>query len=151
MDSVGSVLQCKSCTCGIIFILTPHKLQDQIWTTLTMDSKYFVADASDPQSVRWSYKSPTPMTHSPIVEPLEKLRRAVPQPDFPPSSGRFQHTLQTMIDLTGYLTSQVYAVPSSTFNHRAPGAPVVALNPQEEEVRKEIRALKGLVLNRSVS
>jgi hypothetical protein len=64
---------------------------------------------------------------------------------------RFQHTLQALIDFTSYLTTKTYALASAM--HRLPGAtPSPATTGiEEEEIRMEIKALKGLVLNRSVS
>ncbi|KAI0303938.1 hypothetical protein BC826DRAFT_201574 [Russula brevipes] len=60
---------------------------------------------------------------------------------------RFQHTLQALIDFTGYLTTKTYALASAM--HRLPGtAPPSATAIEEEEIRMEIKALKGLVLNR---
>ena len=58
----------------------------------------------------------------------------------------FQRTLQTLGDFTGYLSSQVYA----PFRPNGPqyGLGSSGLGPVEEDMRKEIRALKGLVLNR---
>jgi hypothetical protein len=66
---------------------------------------------------------------------------------------RFQHTLQALIDFTGYLTTKTYALASAMPMHRLPGAtPSPATTGiEEEEIRMEIKALKGLVLNRSVS
>ena len=65
---------------------------------------------------------------------------------------RFQHTLQVLIDFTGYLTTKTYALASTMPMHRLPGAtPSPATTGiEEEEIRMEIKALKGLVLNRSV-
>jgi hypothetical protein len=64
---------------------------------------------------------------------------------------RFQHTLQALIDFTGYLTTKTYAFASAM--HSLPGTtPSPATTGiEEEEIRMEIKALKGLVLNRSVS
>lgn len=63
---------------------------------------------------------------------------------------RFQHTLQSLIDFTGYLTTKTYALASAM--HRLPGTtPSSATAIEEEEIRMEIKALKGLVLNRYVS
>ena len=63
---------------------------------------------------------------------------------------RFQHTLQALIDFTGYLTTKTYALASAM--HRLPGTttPSLATAIEEEEIRMEIKALKGLVLNRYV-
>lgn len=58
----------------------------------------------------------------------------------------FQHTYQALSELTGYIATQTYAIPHGM---RAPGVGLgVPLTTEEEEVRREIRALKGLVLNR---
>jgi hypothetical protein len=60
----------------------------------------------------------------------------------------FQHTLQALSDFTGYITTQLYALPS-TSSYRGLGYNAGStLGSDEEELRKEIRALKGLVLNR---
>jgi hypothetical protein len=50
-----------------------------------------------------------------------------------------------MTDFTGYISSQMYAPYLGA--RFGPGA---SMSPAEEDVRKEIRALKGLVLNRSI-
>lgn len=63
-----------------------------------------------------------------------------------PSGG----TLQSVIDLTAYISSQTYAHLSRPSAFRT-GIGAVALSAEEEEVRKEIRSLKGLVLNRCVA
>lgn len=57
-----------------------------------------------------------------------------------------QRTLQVLSDFTGYITTQTYtlSLPSiRSTNGIASGG-----NPVEDELRREIRALKGLVLNR---
>ena len=56
---------------------------------------------------------------------------------------RFQHTLNALTDLTGYIATRTYDSFRRTIEPGA--APGV-----EEEVKREIRALKGLVLNRCV-
>lgn len=61
---------------------------------------------------------------------------------------RFQHTLEALIDFTGFLTTKTYALASAM--HRLPGTAASPMPIEEEEVRMEIRALKGLVLNRWV-
>jgi hypothetical protein len=54
-----------------------------------------------------------------------------------------------LIDFTGYLTTKTYAL--ATAMHRLPGTtPSSATAIEEEEIRMEIKALKGLVLNRCV-
>ena len=66
----------------------------------------------------------------PVLPSLEKLQESIP----PPRKARFTSTLRDMTDMTGFITSHMYA----------PNVPSVA----EAEVRKEIRATKGLLLNR---
>lgn len=56
--------------------------------------------------------------------------------------------MQALASLTGYIATQTYAtfrMPTAPFGAGL-GAP--GLSTEEEEVRREIRALKGLVLNR---
>ncbi|TFK88928.1 hypothetical protein K466DRAFT_546215 [Polyporus arcularius HHB13444] len=92
----------------------------------------------------WTYTPPTPPPAPPLLTSLSSLRSALPPP--PSDQPKFQHTFQAISDLTGYIATQTYALPH-TF--RAPGVGLGAsLSPEEEEVRREIRALKGLVLNR---
>lgn len=67
---------------------------------------------------------------NPVLVSLEKLQESIP----PPRKARFVSTLREMTDMTGFITSHMYA----------PSVPSVA----EAEVRKEIRATKGLLLNR---
>lgn len=61
------------------------------------------------------------------------------RPKGPLPSSAVQNTLQTLSNLTGYISTQVY------LPYRPPGH---SLGPAEDEMRREIRALKGLVLNR---
>ena len=59
--------------------------------------------------------------------------------------------LQTLTDLTGYLTTQTYILPTGGFSgYSGIGYTTSSTlaTPQQEEIRKEIRALKGLVLSR---
>ncbi len=67
---------------------------------------------------------------NPVLLSLEMLRESIPLP----RKARFASTLRDMTDVTGFITSHMYA----------PNIPSVA----EAEVRKEIRATKGLLLNR---
>lgn len=59
----------------------------------------------------------------------------------------FQHLVETLSEFTGYISSQVY-VPY----HPPPGGMGMlashGLSPAEEQLKREIRTLKGLVLNR---
>ncbi|KAI0720309.1 hypothetical protein C8T65DRAFT_634096 [Cerioporus squamosus] len=92
----------------------------------------------------WTYTPSPPPLAPPLLISLSSLKAALPPP--PSDQPKFQHTFQALSDLTGYIATQTYALPH-TF--RAPGLGLGAsLLPEEEEVRREIRALKGLVLNR---
>jgi hypothetical protein len=64
---------------------------------------------------------------------------------------RFQHTLQALIDFTGYLTTKTYAFASAMHSFPGTTPSPATTGIEEEEIRMEIKALKGLVLNRSVS
>ena len=85
----------------------------------------------------------------PLLPALAKLQSSVTDAVSARPTHRFQHTLQALIDFTGYLTTKTYPLPSAM--HRLPGTtPSPAPGIEEEEIRMEIKALKGLVLNRSV-
>ena len=77
-------------------------------------------------------------------------------PSSPVLASKFDHTLQALTDLTGYIATQTYAGMSIPYGYSGYGYGVSSVTgaaspaPEEEEIRKEIRALKGLVLNRSV-
>jgi hypothetical protein len=78
---------------------------------------------------------------------LSKLQSSVTDAVSARPTHRFQHTLQALIDFTGYLTTKTYALASAM--HRLPGTtPSATTGIEEEEIRMEIKALKGLVLNR---
>jgi hypothetical protein len=87
----------------------------------------------------------------PLLAALSKLQSSVTHAVSERPTHRFQHTLQALIDFTGYLTTKTYALASAM--HRLPGVtPSPATTGiEEEEIRMEVKALKGLVLNRSVS
>ena len=92
----------------------------------------------------WKYVPPTPPSPPPLLNSLTALKSALPPPAS--SQPKYQHTFQALSDLTGYITTQTYTMPTG---FRAPGLGLGnPLSPEEEEVRREIRALKGLVLNR---
>ena len=64
-----------------------------------------------------------------------------------------QRLLESLADLTGYITTQTYSFAASSFGipsafGTGASSTTTLLPPQHEEIRKEIRALKGLVLNR---
>ncbi|RPD80921.1 hypothetical protein L226DRAFT_432864, partial [Lentinus tigrinus ALCF2SS1-7] len=94
----------------------------------------------------WTYTPPSPPPPPALLTSLTALKSALPPP--PPDQPKFQHTFHALSGLTGYIAAQTYAhAHAHTF--RAPGVGLgPALSPEEEDVRREIRALKGLVLNR---
>jgi hypothetical protein len=125
--------------------------QHDLWQTLSTSSLFQHMESPDGLTSLWSYIPPPPPPEpkpSPLMSSLYQLSSSLkktksdePRP--------FQHTLQSLSDLTGYITAQMYGLPSSTSFH-IPGFGSGNLSPQEEEVKREIRALKGLILNRSV-
>lgn len=69
----------------------------------------------------------------------------------PLSNSAAQKTLQSISELTALVSGQTYSMPSSfrtSFGGNLSNRPQDTLGPAEEEVRKELRALKGLLLNR---
>jgi hypothetical protein len=69
----------------------------------------------------------------------------------PLSNSAAQKTLQSLSELTAFISSQTYSVPSSfrgPFTGSLSSQSQNTLGPAEEEVRRELRALKGLLLNR---
>lgn len=90
-----------------------------------------------------------PEPAAPLLPALAKLQSSVSHAVSDHPTQRFQHTLEALIDFTGYLTTKTYALASAM--HRLPGTtPPSGMPIEEEEVRMEIKALKGLVLNRWV-
>lgn len=121
-------------------------MQNYLWQTLTTNPLFSYKDT--PTTSIWSYTPPTPPTPTLLVSSLTALHTSFQTPHAQTNS--FQHTLRALSDFTGYITTQIYALPSIS-SYRAPGFNTgIALGPGEEELRREIRALKGLVLNRRV-
>ncbi|KAJ6490311.1 hypothetical protein C8R47DRAFT_1177115 [Mycena vitilis] len=106
----------------------------------SLDSTDPPADAAD--ILYWRHVPPVPHSPTALVQSLSALSASIPKPSAEKHSP-FQHALQSMTDFTGYISSQMYA-PYLPVRY----GPSSSVNPAEEEVRKEIRALKGLVLNR---
>ncbi|TFY74313.1 hypothetical protein EWM64_g9700 [Hericium alpestre] len=117
--------------------------QEKLWAALSSNPSF--SQSTEGNTQRWSNVPPPTPPPSTLILALDKLKSTFPPPPSEPSAGRFQHTLQSLIDFTGYLTTQTYALSSS---YRFAGVGSSTLGPEEENVRREIRALKGLVLNR---
>ena len=92
----------------------------------------------------WSYLPPSPPSPPPLVSSLLSLQKALP--DSPSPRNRYQNTLQALTSFTGYIASETYAMPIN-FRYTSGGISST-LSAEEEDVRREIRALKGLMLNR---
>ncbi|KAK7695369.1 hypothetical protein QCA50_000004 [Cerrena zonata] len=115
---------------------------ETIWNTLHT-TPLFAQEQKDDVTL-WSYTPPAPTPPTALETSLSTLRATLPPART--SLHPFQHTLQALTDFTGYIASQTYAIPSTLrFSGIGMNTP---LPPGEEEVRREIRALKGLVLNR---
>ncbi|KAF8913779.1 hypothetical protein CPB84DRAFT_1840577 [Gymnopilus junonius] len=129
--------------------------ENQLWETLSTYRSFekivpaiTSPETEDPKITtnRWKYVPPIPSDPPPLLESLHTLSSVLPK-DTKTRKSPFQHTLQSLSDFTGYISTQVYLPyrPSST------GLGLPNNNGQstiEEELRKEIRALKGLALNR---
>jgi hypothetical protein len=122
-----------------------------LWRTLNDAPLFHLTETSSSESPRWSYGIPDSATRltPPLLPALSKLQSSVADAVSARPTHRFQHTLQALIDFTGYLTTKTYALASTM--HRLPNTtPSPATGIEEEEIRMEIKALKGLVLNRFV-
>ncbi|KZT70377.1 hypothetical protein DAEQUDRAFT_668036 [Daedalea quercina L-15889] len=109
-----------------------------LWQTLT-STPLFHEEATEETSI-WTYTSPLPPPIPPLMQSLYALRAALPAGTAHEPS-RFQYTLNALTDLTGYIAMRTY----DTFQL----GPETGTTPGvEEEVKREIRGLKGLVLNR---
>ncbi|TFK43662.1 hypothetical protein BDQ12DRAFT_675351 [Crucibulum laeve] len=92
----------------------------------------------------WAYATSAIQEPSPLAKSLDTLASSMPKHA---RTSPFQYTLQSLSDFTGYISTQVYVPyrPSLT----GIGLPTSGgINPAEDEMKREIRALKGLVLNR---
>ncbi|EIN10534.1 hypothetical protein PUNSTDRAFT_142529 [Punctularia strigosozonata HHB-11173 SS5] len=116
-----------------------------LWETLNTCPAFHLS-REDPNIALWSYDAPPPSSPSPpppLLSSLEHLNQSLvnPTPERP-----HQHVLQSLIDLTGYLTAQAYSL--GNYRTSIGFGSSTTLDPQQEDIRREIRALKGLVLNR---
>jgi hypothetical protein len=64
--------------------------------------------------------------------------------------GIYGHTFKALTDLTAYISRETFPIYGGGLNFRYGFSNSTQLTPAQEEVRREIRALKGLVLNRCV-
>ncbi|KAG7096704.1 hypothetical protein E1B28_004118 [Marasmius oreades] len=120
--------------------------EHELWNTLSNSAVFESSDAPGAEgqtsaATHWRYIAPEPVPPPPLTSSLETLSSTIFQGRRTTSH---QRTLQSLSEFTGYISTQVYAPyrpPSSITSN--------PLNPTpEDELKKEIRALKGLVLNR---
>ncbi|KAL4081557.1 hypothetical protein V8B97DRAFT_2001709 [Scleroderma yunnanense] len=126
--------------------------------------------SSHPSRLLWKYTPAPPPPSPPLLTSLAKLRLALPRTSNPQSKANTsvvlpitepqlappltprQRTLRVLSDFTGYITTQTYSlgfVSSTSLSSTIRGGTSASGgSAQEDEVRREIRALKGLVLNR---
>ncbi|TFK28859.1 hypothetical protein FA15DRAFT_678250 [Coprinopsis marcescibilis] len=127
-----------------------YEFKKTIYDTL-IACPYFVehqitpSGSQEPQKT-WEYVTPQPLEPSALVKSLDALNEALPKRKEVPSTV-FQHALETLTEFTGYISSHVY-IP-----YRPPAGGMgmsnsYGLSPAEDALKKEIRALKGLVLSR---
>ncbi|KZT06413.1 uncharacterized protein LAESUDRAFT_759261 [Laetiporus sulphureus 93-53] len=117
--------------------------EGRLWETLSTNPLFLREESEG--TMTWSYEPPEQPSPPPIVTSLDKLKQAMSAPPHSQTS-RFQHTLAALTDLTGYIATQTYAqfrLPNMGYGGGAPPT-----STEEDEVKREIRALKGLVLNR---
>ncbi|KAH0587834.1 hypothetical protein H2248_006591 [Termitomyces sp. 'cryptogamus'] len=128
------------------------RYEDLLWQTLSTSPLF---TGTTPESeineeqrpTRWTYNTPSSVEPSPVVKSLKKLTISLPK-NSEPKNNSSQHTLQALSDFTGYISTQMYMpyqAPTSAAGFLSGNS---SLGPAEEEFRREIRALKGLVLNR---
>ena len=135
--------------------------QDRLWETLNTHPSHF--QPSSAATPTWAYIPPDPASPTQYVTSLDLLSKSLPAniESWTKKTGtgstkqswkpKYQHMLQTLTDLTGYLTTQTYTLPSGGFSGFGITGYTTSSSlatPQQEELRKEIRALKGLVLSR---
>jgi hypothetical protein len=95
---------------------------------------------------QWAYTGPVAIDLSAQLASLTSLSASIPRTRTDASPRQTQHLLQAFTGFTAFLTSHAYGLASG--GTRALFSGDVRLTPEAEEVRREIRALKGLVLNR---
>lgn len=138
--------------------------QNDLWQTLnesllfTSTSPQTSSSSSTPEHphpsrLLWTYVPPPISPPPPMIVALDTLQAVLPRhASVPPISKTetvplrpAQRTLQALADFTGYIATQTYSLG---VHMRGIGGSPVTNNTEVDEIRREIRALKGLVLNR---
>ncbi|KAJ7591498.1 hypothetical protein C8J56DRAFT_565079 [Mycena floridula] len=123
--------------------------EHKLWEALST-RPVFLSDSDDTQvvsrssSARWSYVPPQSPSPPPLVTALASLLVFSSRKQSSQKFSLYQHTLQSLVDLTGYISSHIY-IP---YRQSGIGASGTTAGNIEDDLKKEIRALKGLVLNR---
>ncbi|KAG0709870.1 hypothetical protein DFH29DRAFT_18091 [Suillus ampliporus] len=133
--------------------------QNDLWQTLN-ESPLFTSTSpkssssipEHPSRFLWVYVPPPISPPPPMIVALETLQAALPHNAPAPPLSKVetaplrpaQRTLQALADFTGYITTQTYSLG---LNMRAVNGSTTG-SADVDEIRREIRALKGLVLNR---
>ncbi|TFK68216.1 hypothetical protein BDN72DRAFT_821582 [Pluteus cervinus] len=126
--------------------------EEKLWDTI-VDSPLFsasttTADGSETKVTRWTYVPPVTPPPPPLVASLSKLRDALPKTST--KERPYQRTLQILTDFTGDISMKVHLPYHSTISTGfGLNKPVAEEKPSvEEDIRREIREIKGLLLNR---
>jgi len=98
---------------------------------------------TDLPAMYWEYIPPTPERLPPLTKSLDALLYELPK-DIKTRTSLFQRTFQFLSNFTGEISAQVYL----PYRPSTMGAGLSKKSSLDDELRREIRALKGLVLNR---
>ncbi|KLO10247.1 hypothetical protein SCHPADRAFT_907062 [Schizopora paradoxa] len=120
--------------------------ESSLWDTLNNNPDF--SEVEEDGLRVWMHKRvpPPDAEPSPLINSVTSLKNALPTKRSPINP--YQHTLDTLTDFTGYITTQTYQMSTSSLRLPGVSGSSAPLDAQQEEVRREIRALKGLVLNR---
>ena len=146
---VVTLSQSTHCGCSLKII------QTLLWERLNTSTCFASNPSSEnPNSLVWTYTPPPPPEPTPLKLSLSSLTSTLARvPRHPENVNPYQGTFDALADVTGYITTQTYQLTTRS-SMRSFGTTSFGLNssttlsPQEEEVKREIRSLKGLVLNR---
>ncbi|KAG1783061.1 hypothetical protein EV702DRAFT_958786 [Suillus placidus] len=127
--------------------------ESPLFTSTSPQSSSSLSIPEHPSRLLWTHVPPPISPPPPLIVALDTLQAALPRnAPAPPLSKTetvplrpAQRTLQTLADFTGYIATQTY---SFGVHMRSIGGSPATNNTDVDEIRREIRALKGLVLNR---
>lgn len=112
-------------------------LKESLWDTLNQSPLFRSVSVENADLPNWAYEAPPPPEPTPLSHSADALLAALPKKSEGLPGSPSERLMASLSTLTGYLSTAIYAAPRSI----APGG-------MEDEIRKEIRALKGLSLNR---